>query len=497
MRRTVKRYSVRINCGKWQQLCRIARLYRDEKNWHLARYNQDAVYASQEDSTDLRDQLIKEKYQPKTGLQARQWKIANKNAYETVQKNWAALATRLKPLIHKHKGKWSDATRHYAFWLLYSEQRLAETISGAAPLPDFAVWYEDRKRVMNYLRRVVRRNRAVRSVAKSARAFELDANMYDVQERDGKQYLAIMTLVPRKRLVIPLTGRTHLRGNLKIVLDFEQQRVEVHVSYRIKVKEVDGAEPVVGLDAGVSEVYTDDLGTHYEPGFGATLSRLSKQTKKTGDGRNRQYRVREKSSRKKAARLQKFNLGKQKLAKRRKKGKVRVRQHISQAIHTMVAERHPAVVVTENLDIRGKARSKEMSRLVSYWMRGALKERMGFLALVEGFHHKQANPAYTSQTCPTCLFVDPGNRSGDVFQCLYCGHRDDVDRVAANNLKTRLNDHEITLYTPKAVVKAILLKRFNDSLEKRGLPPFTVSVRTGGERRACRQSETPCRPIML
>jgi hypothetical protein len=129
-------------------------------------------------------------------------------------------------------------------------------------------------------------------------------------------------------------------------------------------------------------------------------------------------------------------------------------------------------------------------------MRGALKERMGFLALVEGFHHEQTNPAYTSQTCPTCGFVDHDNRSGDMFQCLSCGHRDDVDRVAAHNLMTRWTDPEITLYTPKAVVKAILLKRFNDSLEKRGLPPFTVSVRTGGRRRTRCQSETPCRPIL-
>ena len=78
--------------------------------------------------------------------------------------------------------------------------------------------------------------------------------------------------------------------------------------------------------------------------------------------------------------------------------------------------RKPAMIVTESLDIRGKAKSKEMSRLVSYWMRGSLKERLDFLALVEGFRHKQVNPAYTSQMCPTCLFVHKDNRRGDIFQ---------------------------------------------------------------------------------
>jgi transposase len=80
---------------------------------------------------------------------------------------------------------------------------------------------------------------------------------------------------------------------------------------------------------------------------------------------------------------------------------------------------------------------------------------MDFLALVEGFHHKQVNPAYTSQTCPTCLFVHRDNRKGDMFQCLNCGHRDLADRVAAINLKARENAPDITIYTPKSVVKAI------------------------------------------
>ena len=79
-----------------------------------------------------------------------------------------------------------------------------------------------------------------------------------------------------------------------------------------------------------------------------------------------------------------------------------VRQLVSQSIHKIVETKNPKTVITENLNIRGKAKSKKMSRLVSYWMRSALIERLNFLALAEGFRHKQVNPAYTSQMCPTC-----------------------------------------------------------------------------------------------
>jgi len=133
-----------------------------------------------------------------------------------------------------------------------------------------------------------------------------------------------------------------------------------------------------------------------------------------------------------------------------------------------------------------------MSRLVSYWMRSSLKERLDFLALVEGFHHKQVNPAYTSQMCPTCLFVHKDNRKGDTFKCLNCGHTEHADRVAAINLKARYTDPDITIYTPKSVVWSILQQRFIASLQNPNSTIVGVSVsgRTDVHSKV-RQSETP------
>ena len=102
MRRTVKRYSLKINQSKWQQLNHIARLFRDEKNFHLRYYHQDQCYSADKDDTKLRDDLVANKYKPDTKLQARQWKMTVKTAYDTVEKNWCALAVALKPMIAQH-----------------------------------------------------------------------------------------------------------------------------------------------------------------------------------------------------------------------------------------------------------------------------------------------------------------------------------------------------------------------------------------------------------
>jgi len=485
MKRTVIRYSDKVNPGKWQQPCSIARLFRDEKNVHLRYFNQNINYsdAIQKDHT-RRDELVAEKYQPETELQARQWKTALKTAYETVDKHWCALSVALKPMIAQHKEVWSDAENHYAYWLTYSSKRLVELGERNAPLPEnFKVSYKDQVRVRNYLRRVIRRKKKELPVAKMSRSFELDANMYSLVEsgKDSKkQYIKIMGLTPGKRIVIPLTGHTYFSGTVKIILDHNNQRIEVHTTSEIKPVEIKSNE-VIGLDAGVSEVFTDDFGTHYAPTFGKTIATVSKRLNKTGKQRNKAHALRKSSSKDKAKRIRKFNLGRKKLNERKRKAQIRIRQQISHAIHQAVDTRHPGVIVTERLDIRGKAKSKEMSRQVSYWMRESLKERMDFLALVEVFHHKQVNPAYTSQMCPTCLFVHEDNRRGDIFKCLYCGHSDHTDRVAAINLKARNYDAEITIYTPKYVVKSILLARFeknkNAPLE---MKPASLQVSVGG-----------------
>jgi hypothetical protein len=90
MKRTVQRYSQKINDKKWQEICKIATLFRDEKNFHLRHYHMDVNYSTGKSDREWRDEFVKKCYKPETGLPSRQWKIALKEAYETVHKNWCA-----------------------------------------------------------------------------------------------------------------------------------------------------------------------------------------------------------------------------------------------------------------------------------------------------------------------------------------------------------------------------------------------------------------------
>ena len=99
--------------------------------------------------------------------------------------------------------------------------------------------------------------------------------------------------------------------------------------------------------------------------------------------------------------------------------------------------------------------------------RSTLKDRFEFKASAASCRREQINPAYTSQTCPECGYLDKANRKGDEFQCQICGHRGDADQIAAQNQKSRYYDQRITLYTPKETVREILLKDYQARVEHR------------------------------
>jgi len=107
------------------------------------------------------------------------------------------------------------------------------------------------------------------------------------------------------------------------------------------------------------------------------------------------------------------------------------------------------VVVMENIlnitqQTRGRV-GKATRKLLGHWNIDLLYRRMAdkaeqnrvFLAFVE--------PAYSSQTCNSCRAIDKKSRNGEVFKCTACGHVDDADRNAAQNILQRFLDGQFAV----------------------------------------------------
>ena len=217
---------------------------------------------------------------------------------------------------------------------------------------------------------------------------------------------------------------------------------------------------------------TDSDGEQYGNDFGRITKQASDDLKTKMQKRHSLHAIQKSAAesksfekKKKAKNIRKFNLGRKKLDSNHQKIKATLQREINTAFNQL-AEKDPHIVISELLSQHFHYnRGRNVNRRLSAWVRGELKERLEFKALAKGFGHEQVNPAYSSQICLICDYVDRKNRKGDQFKCHHCGHVSHADWVAAMNLKRRYFDHEITRFTPYREVKKILLERFHRRLE--------------------------------
>jgi len=429
----------------------------------------------------LRDELVARGYANAQGLQARQWKCALKDAIETADRNWKALFVELAPLVFANSNL-DDDQKHYCFWMMKDYSRIQRLLQYGYPEPDFKdkdgnvilLGHKRRKQAGNYLNRIIRKHKGKWPRVKKSRSFCLDANMYDVFEEGGVQYLSIMTLCRGKRVPIPLLGRGKIAGNLRIVLDYDRHRIEVHRAVDIKQRWLPQDGVMEALDLGYTEAFVSSRGKAYGKGLGKILTDFSHKLNTTGKARNKlhalekKYRAEGKTH--KARGVRKCTLGLDKKDSVKHRAQASLENKVNSGFNELLEGERPAALVVEDLrHVFTFDNQRDMNRRLSLWAKGIIQDRAELKVQVGGSGLKQVNCAYGSQLCPECGFVWSGNRAGDAFQCLFCGHEGHSDAIAATNYLQRSTDTEIALHTPYRAVKVILMRRFLRRLECAGV----------------------------
>ena len=96
------------------------------------------------------------------------------------------------------------------------------------------------------------------------------------------------------------------------------------------------------------------------------------------------------------------------------------------------------VYVLEDLTgLQQKKAPKPVNRTKRNWAPGKFSQFLEYKCASKGIEVVYVDPAYTSQTCSECGFVDKENRNSAVFKCLECGHRDHADFNASKNIRNR------------------------------------------------------------
>ena len=403
-------------------------------------------------------------------------------------------------------GSLDGLERYYAYTCLKRYGWIGTILIGGTPKVDSTqlagLDVRSREQVARYLHRILRKafSKITNPRAHLKRSLSLDETLYRVFETrttpppdhicgDSKrckashrrQYVSIVGSKSRQRINLPLAGFSSVKGNIRVVLDKGDDRAYIHTSYEITPKGK-ATGPDEAIDWGVSEVCTDTKGVKHGDELKQILTDFTEANNRSGKRRGKlhaNWRKLTASNPAKARSIAKNNLGTKKQSRRRIKARASVQTVTGCAIKEVVygagnrtrakgavaqhKNQRPGRLGIEDLaHLRGKAKSKKLSRLCSTWMRAENQARVVVHTSVACSNGIYLNAAYTSQTCPkpTCGYVHAQNRQGDKFHCLNCKWQGDADQVAAMNLKAGITDTEIGTFTSYTKVKEILDGRF-------------------------------------
>jgi IS605 OrfB family transposase len=194
----------------------------------------------------------------------------------------------------------------------------------------------------------------------------------------------------------------------------------------VEVPEAPLEQPVngfLGVDFGIVNIAASSDGQRLA---GARLNRY----------RKRQQRMR--------ARLQaKKTSSARRLLKKRRRKEARfaadVNHQISKRIVVEAQRTRRGIAVEQLTGIRSRVRLRKPQRAaVHSWAFAQLGGFLAYKAKAAGVAFVEVDPAYTSQTCSACGWVDKRNRrSQSEFECGRCGFVGHADHNAATNIATR------------------------------------------------------------
>jgi transposase, IS605 OrfB family, central region len=148
-----------------------------------------------------------------------------------------------------------------------------------------------------------------------------------------------------------------------------------------------------------------------------------------------------------------------------------LKNEINRLINIIIKIYKPKRIVIEKLDFRSPELSKRMNRMIQNFGKRYIKEKLERLQQLYGIEIIEINPAYTSQECNSCGYVDKNNRKDtQEFECKACGNKTNAQINGAKNILKRSSLGNLT----KKQVLKILIERYLERLKGCESAPLDV-----------------------
>jgi putative transposase len=201
----------------------------------------------------------------------------------------------------------------------------------------------------------------------------------------------------------------------------------------------------IALDLGLNNLFATNNGDL----FGRKFSKLLKKYDKivTELAKNRQK--------------QKLKTASKRYKKLRNKIKNYLKNEINRVINNIIKTYKPREIIIERLNFQSPKLSKKLNRLISNFGKKIITDKFKNLKDEFGIIITEINPAYTSQTCSKCGYVDKRNRKNqETFICGFCHKKQNADINASKNILARSSSELKDIFAKKAFILDKTVKCF-------------------------------------
>jgi putative transposase len=207
--------------------------------------------------------------------------------------------------------------------------------------------------------------------------------------------------------------------------------------------------PKLALDLGFVTLFASDRGDLWGRTFFSVLKKYDILITRLSQNRQRQgFRIRSSRYDALVANIREY-----------------MKNEINRSLNRAIAVHKPAEIIVERLDFRSPELSRRMNRLISLFGKSLINSKLASLNSSLGIKITETNPAYSSQECSVCGYVDRKNRiTQSKFKCRCCNTALHADVNGARNHLAR-SSGEVDVYKSNESVLHVLTDRFLSDME--------------------------------
>ena len=228
-------------------------------------------------------------------------------------------------------------------------------------------------------------------------------------------------------------------------LNYNKYKISVCLIKNIKKEEYQPKINKLALDLGLNNLFATNIGELYGRNFSKLLKKYDEIVSLLAKNRQKQ----------------KLKTLSKKYKKLINKIKAYLKNEINRVINKLIKNNKPKEIVVERLNFTSPKLSKKLNRMLSNFGKRIIEEKFESINERYEIEITQINPAYTSQECSKCGYVEKKNRKSQAkFICGFCGKKQNADINSSKNILARSSSSLKDIFTKRAFILDKTVKNF-------------------------------------